>query len=520
MASRPSSSEPAEARDEQSDDRDPLKRKIAVSLAAVVVLGGGLAILKTEAGVNESNTARETTRLAVRAMAANVSLSSVLGVQSELLAERDFLPFRRPLNTGGEKGALQAARRSLPPALAQSRLDRLRFDSERQALGQRALAKTRITWNTRATQYQTVIALLAAALFLIGFGLIVEGSIRKYSYGVGLTIAVFAAGWGVWLYQLSIPSTSAAALDATAHGAVFTANGDYGDAIGSYARAIAAAGDYEAAYAGRARARLLAANPDFRDSTAVTASGSALAADVRDAERALELDGKRDQLAHALVALVSFYRGDYSLALSAGDGALAINPRVPDIWLLRSATEAALGDTRGARDSLTEALRLVAGAQSSERIRGLAASYLSYLARVSWRDPERAGVGGRLARRMVAAETGITLGARVTGRRPRTGGVTVDNLRYIADRLSFVLRWQSLPRKVALSVIEYERPLTGGAWSQAADLASFSVIHGTGERRVSVKLRRVCKPTAVRVDAYLDGVPTAVRVGSGVKPTC
>ena len=60
------------------EGRDPLKRIIAATLATFVVLGAFLAILNTEASVNELNTARETTRTAVRAMRANVAVGTVV----------------------------------------------------------------------------------------------------------------------------------------------------------------------------------------------------------------------------------------------------------------------------------------------------------------------------------------------------------------------------------------------------------------------------------------------------------
>ena len=82
----------------RTEIEDPLKPKIAVTLAIVVVIAGMLGVLQTQAGANESTTARETTRTAVRAMSANVATSALLGVRDEVQAEHDFLPFRRPLN--------------------------------------------------------------------------------------------------------------------------------------------------------------------------------------------------------------------------------------------------------------------------------------------------------------------------------------------------------------------------------------------------------------------------------------
>ena len=88
--------------------RDSLKPKIAVTLAIVIVIAGLLAVFQTQAGANESTTARETTRTAVRAMSANVATSTLLGVRSVVEAERGFLPFRRPLDAGAPSLATAA----------------------------------------------------------------------------------------------------------------------------------------------------------------------------------------------------------------------------------------------------------------------------------------------------------------------------------------------------------------------------------------------------------------------------
>ncbi len=522
-------------RDGVEEVSDPLKPKIAVTLAVVVVIAGMLAVLQTQAGANESTTARETTRTAVRAMSANVATSTLLGVRSVVQAERDFLPFRRPLDAGAPGLAaaagltaqpdsvrkdLQAAQR-LPTKQLLSELGPLQLDAERQVLKQQALATTRVTWNTRSTQYTTVLAVLAAALFLVGFGLVVEGSIRRVTYGFGLAIAAFVVVWGAWIYHLPIPSTPDAAITAAAQGAVLTSDGDYRGAVAAYDRAIAAHEDFATAYTGRARSRLLAANPDYPVTRAFADSdGSQTAAAVADAERALELGGPRDLLGESLVALVDFYRGDYEQAVSSADAAIEINPDVPDVWLLKSAAQLALADSSGADASLTKALRLLDGSDPSQRTRLLAASYLSYLASVTHKRPARAPQAQHLADRVVATETAFTLGRKLPGALPATGRIRIDDLRFANGRLGLVIRWQGLPEATALGAVAYERPLAHGAWTQPADLALFATIEGNGMRRISVPLSRVCEPTAVRADIYLNGAPALTTIGPGVPATC
>ncbi len=418
------------------EGRDPLKRIIAATLATFVVLGAFLAILNTEASVNELNTARETTRTAVRAMRANVAVGTVLGAQAEQQAERDFLPFRRPLTVGAPSLADAAA---LPPQSVRATerdvargalalplksvtepVAPLRLAAEYQSLRQRALATTRIAWNTRSTQYTTVIAVLAAALFLVGFGLVVEGHIRRFTYVLGLVVGVVAIAWAVWLYRLPIPSTPDGAISAAAEGAAKTMGGDFAGAVAAYDRAVAAAPGYAAPYTGRARARLLAANPDYPVSRAFTdRDGRASEAAGRDARRGLELAGQHDVLAYAVAALEPFYRDDFAGSLAAIEGALTLNARIPDLWLLKSASEIGLGDVAAAERSLAAALKDVRDQDPSERTRVLASTYLSYLSYVAWTRPQLAPETTRLTNQVVARETAFTLDRPVS--RVRTG---------------------------------------------------------------------------------------------------
>ena len=204
-----------------SEERDRLRRHIALTLAALVVLGAGLAILQVDASAKESNSARDTTRTAVQAMRANVVADTVGGLGQQFRAERDFLPFRRPLadapslaETAGlpspsapTAASVRAAQQAVPDLSVGKVLPSLEVADQRLTLKQHALATTRITWNDRSTQYTTVIAVLAVALFLVGFGLIAQGPIRHSAYILGLAVGIFAAVWGVRIYFQPIPST-------------------------------------------------------------------------------------------------------------------------------------------------------------------------------------------------------------------------------------------------------------------------------------------------------------------------
>lgn len=520
---------------EPSEERDRLKPAIAVSLALLVLLGAGLAILQVRASSNESNTARETTRVAVKAMRAHVVADTVAGLEPELEGERAFLPFRRPLTVGAPSladaagiatsrarttGSLRVAQRAVPDLGAGELLPGLQTHAEQLTLRQHALATTRITWNDRSTQYTTVIAVLAVAIFLVGFGLVVGGPIRGGAYVLGLSVALFVVGWGSWIYALPIPSTPASAIRATARGSVLTSNGEFRAAISQYEAALREAGGYATAYSGLARARLLDANPDYPVTRAVTyLGGRALAEAQLDAREAYRLDS-RDILATSLLALTRFYRGEYDKALGTTDTAIGINPKVPDLWALKSAIEVALGNQPAARATFARGTGLLRRAAPSDQTRLLASTFLSYMAWLERYDPAHAAGARELANRAVSVETAFTLGRALPKRAPARGTVTVTGLRFAHGKLMLRLRWAGLPAGTALSVVGYERPVGGGAWTQPPGLALFATVAGGGGRDIAVPLDRVCKPTRVRADVYLNGKRAMVHTGPGVPATC
>ncbi|HEX3561404.1 MAG TPA: tetratricopeptide repeat protein [Solirubrobacterales bacterium] len=516
-------------------ERDRFKQHIAISLALLVVVGAGTAILQVQASNKESNSARQTTRIAVQAMRANVVADTVAGVTPELEADRDFLAFRRPLtpdapslaaaagvnaSQGQTTGSLLIARHAVPDLGADKLLPSLETGAQRLTLSQRALATTRITWNDRSTQYTTVIAVLAVAIFLVGFGLVVGGPIRGSAYTLGLCVGLFAAAWAGWIYFLPIPSTPATAIEAAARGAVLTQNGHYRAAVARYEAAVAAKGDYATAYAGLSRARLLAANPDYQVTGAVTDLSSRSISDaVLDARKAHVLDS-RDILSASLLGLTSFFQGDYEQALEATDAAIGTNSSVPDLWLLASAIQAARGDQRAANAALSRAVRILRGTEATQRTRLLASTYLNYLAWLERYDPAQAAAARKLTNRVVAVETAFTLNHTLPKHVPTEGSVSVTGLRYAGGKLTMTLRWAGLPPGTALSGLAYERPLPHGAWTQPPPLALFATVSGAGQRDISVPLKQACRPTSVRVNVYLNGRPTLTRTGPGARATC
>jgi tetratricopeptide (TPR) repeat protein len=518
----------------QKDDEEAsgsLGRWIAISLAAITFLGAGIAIVQTDASVNESNTARETTRTAVAALRAGVVNEAGVLLEQDIAAERNSLQRKQAFiarQNGNVAGPLSLAELAsiipqggeLPGARTAAELRRLSFNSEFLSLSQSGLAETRVTWNDRSTQYTTAIAVLAFALFLVGFSLVLRGPRRRIFFGFGLAVALLVVGAAVYIYLLPIPRTSESAIAATARASVESDLGNQERAIDLLDRAIEIDGDYAEPYARRAVARALAANPDFRVTGAVVSSDQQLGKSVEDARRALELDEGQDFLALSFLATIALHAGEYERAISAAAEAIGINSEIPDIRLTKSAAELGLGEFEAAAESLDAARALLSGSDPSERTRGLIAGYLTKLEQVAHRTPARTQRVRRIEREVIANETAFTLDREVTGTAPPVGSVSVDELSYRDGSFRLRARWRDLPPGTELTLVGFERPAPGSAWVQPRDLALFRSLSGSGEQVGEVPIERACTPVEVRVDAYLDGAFVESATGPGGRATC
>lgn len=133
---------PANPEAEEGDSgKSPLGRWIAVSLAAIAVIGAGIGILQTKASVNESNTARETTRTAVGALRAGVAEKAAGLLEEDIDAESGALRREQkfladqsgnaaePLTFDELRGIVSGSgeRNELPGARTEQELRRLSF---------------------------------------------------------------------------------------------------------------------------------------------------------------------------------------------------------------------------------------------------------------------------------------------------------------------------------------------------------------------------------------------------------
>lgn len=521
----------AEKPDGEGSSRGPLGRWIGVSLAAIAVVGAVIGILQTDASVNEANTARETTRTAVSALRAGVieGASELLeeDIDAEfgaLLREQAFVARQagnaaEPLTTDQLRGIVPEGG-DLPGVRTRQALRELSFESERLALRQAALSETRVTWNDRSTQYTTAIAVLAVALFLVGFSLVLGGRRRVTFYVLGLVVAVTVVGATIYIRQLPVPETPDEAVAATARGTVASDQGSNNRAVELFGEAIAIDDDYGEPYSRRAIARVLADNPDLRATGALTGEIPTLEQAAADARRGFELGGERDLLALAFATIVNLYVGEYEKSAERASEAIAINGQIPEFRFARSAAEVGLGDADAAEASLEGALELLSGSDPSERTRGLVAEYLTYLEQVAELTPERADLVGEIEERIIGIETSFNLDRELSGRPPDRGSVEVEGLRYEDGRFQLGVNWNDVPPGTALTLIGFERPAPEKGWVQPSELALFREIASSGAETGRVPIKRACTPVELRVDVYLDGAFIESFTGPGGEATC
>ena len=510
-----------------ADDGGRYKRRVAVVLALLAVLGAWIGILHSDAGTRESYYARETTRTAEQALRARVDRSVVRGLNLDVDAEEAALVLLDPAGvdepglgglgstgdeatgdeaTGDESSDAAGAAADLDLVDREALARRLTFEAERLALRRTALAETRVTYNNRSSQYQTVLTTLGVALFLVGFTLVLDRRTRPPILVPGLLLVAYVAGWALWIHHREVPRTSEAAIEAAARGATAMAFDDPEGAVAHYDEAVSLDDDFVAASTGRALAGFESVNPDFPRTLAVvdTDSDAARAAGA-DAERAVALGDERDFRSLVVSGTYRFFAGDFLGSVERLDEAEAAHDGVPEVAVLRAAAQLALGDEEGANRSVDQAVAALDPTEASAENRAVAADLFTLLEYVELMVPERSEAVDQLRGRLAAGEARLVLGDDAAGGVPDGATVSLDDVSLDGDELSLSLSYADLPPDTAVSLYLYEQPAEGAAFVQAPEMARFARLEGDGTVAGSTTLERACAPVAFRVDVYLDG---------------
>ncbi len=523
------------------DEEDKVETRyrvgIAITLAMLAVLGAGIAILQGNAGGSESATARQATRLATEAQAARVIEVGARNAKDKIGVEIDTLSLRPGYNLSAEAAAeagvlVDPSQGDQRLAESKARLEGLLdpvedrdvlFDlavrSRELALEQAAVVHERVTWNARASQYETVITVLGVALFLIGFTAVVSRKLRPPLALPGILLALYCAGWATHIYLKDIPDVPRSAVAATAVGEALLSNDRVDESVTAFDEAIAEDDTYLPAWQGRSLAQAVQANPDILNTFAITDTDSdTFDSAVDDALQALELGGKEDVTSVTVAGMLALVSGDLDNAQKALTRAVELNSLTPGIQFTLSAVEAARGDADAALEWRRSAVDLLGPAEESDLNRALAANYYTMLEFVRGLEGTDTELIDKLLVDTISGESALATGKEMTGEAPDDARLTVPSAHFVDDETTVDLFVTGVPDTATITILGYELPAEGASFIQAREL--FYVGDNIDRKPLTIKTPRACDPIEYRFDLYVEGVPVDSVTTPGTTATC
>ncbi|MCD9625698.1 hypothetical protein [Rhabdothermincola salaria] len=517
------------------------RRGVGITLAVLALLGGWIAVLATDAGTNESRTTRQATRLASESQTAAVVDQGVKAGIDQTEAEMKVFAsrpgFRLPeiaaeegaitLDPDAEQGRVEEATAVVERALTGDAVRATEISEEARALAleHKQLVAERITWNNRASQYETVLTTLAVAIFLVGFTMVVSRGLRPPFVVPGMILAVFCFGWAIQIYLKPIPDVAPEAITSSATGQVALDEGRATDAVAAFADAVTADDGYQIAHRGLGLSTLVEANPDLLRTFAITDNDpDLLRTTAAQLEVALREGGDEDPTTVATAALATLVGADWARTAELLELAIGENQRTPGLALTRSAVAIAEGDAATAEEWLRRALEFMAPLAGSDVDRALAAQYLTALEWVEDRAPEQTDLveefRARSMRFVAEARADQTPGVDLApaGTPPPDASVTIETLAFADDRTTVELDIAGVGDDDQVIIAIYERPAPGASWIQPSEL--FYVGLPTDGQGITLSTPRACAPVEYRVDLYVDGVSAATATAPGTTATC
>lgn len=519
------------------------KRRIGMLLAVLALVGAWIAVLQTNAATNEARAAREATRLAADAQRAQVVEQGAESGFEEIGSQIASLPERRVFqpvdalaeDVGDPAGAsldpdraadrLEAAEDLVNDSLGPEvgRMRAVREEARRTSLLQAAVVEERVTWNARASQYETVITTLGVAIFLIGFTLVVNRRLRPPIVVPGLILALYCFGWSTHIYLKAIPDVDRDAISAVATGDVALDEARPADASAEFDRALELDDDYPPAHEGSALARLLAANPDLFRTVAITDASPEVIDDASaEIERALELSDEASVETLTGAAVVALVATDWDRAAEVLDEAIEANPLTPSLQLWRIVVAAAQGEGDEATDMANELFGEFADLRATDTARNLLAQFFSLL---EWAEAN--GAPAEVIddlRTEAVALTATTAAGRDLGDAPSDDvGFGVIRAEYSPDDLATDVAFEisGVGSDDVITVAGYERPAPGASWIQAPELYYVGPPGAGGAGSgMSIPTVRACRAVEYRFDFYVEGEFITSDTAPGGDPTC
>lgn len=468
----------------------PFKKRVAISAALLVLLGGLLAFGASRAAERERTLSADAQAASIRASAGYGRAFSEISTLSGGDAEARSLLQRAELArvwshlTGSpaysqEADALATSAQSIAGLTAPDedsthwadinreatalllapREDALRADAERESA---------TAWGAKADRYVLGITLLAVALSLLGLSLTLAAGTRALVVVPAGLIAVFALLVSAVAASQQPPGTSDGAVQALAEGDRLMTLGRYQDAVDVYTEAIGLRPDYAQAYRARGTAEALAGSPETSSYVFTTVDEEARERSIADLDRALELSPVADYLTLVNQGANLFHVREYAESEGLTRQALDINDRLPLPWSNLALAQAAQGNGNEARDSFQEMIRRTLQRPDPIEQQELFASARSALEILTLREPSEADLAERLEGVLVAAQASqIMPGPNPAG---PDAGISDLELSVAGGALMATYEPTGLPVESRISWVGYFRPSDDEPWQQGAQL--------------------------------------------------
>ncbi len=417
--------------DDVDHDAPTFKRWLALTVVLVTLFGASVAYLQSSASNKEDNAAREAARASIDGLGRQVESSTEYRynyrafVESKLVEQRAQIDrsLQRAAPAGDPIATLYAASATRWEAIQKSTADLspLIDDPRFGAAADPTLAKladeldipptnARLThsvqaaesndYGSKADQYVAVLTLLAAALFLFGLSLTINGRGRFVLAGAGALLTVLSVGATMYVFVRPVHHVSVAAVDLAAHGSALTRQGQYDEGIDKLNQAIDDSPRFSDAYGLRAQAEFLRGSPQASLGFVSIVEPDALEASTEDLQKAYDLGDTNDISVVGDLGFQYFLQGDNAKASSLTHEALDLNDEQPELWFNLGLIDLARGRDESAANAYTNGLTRTDAVDAGSRQDLISAAFVD-LGLLTDRLPDRADAAqvqkGRLA---------------------------------------------------------------------------------------------------------------------------
>lgn len=527
---------------ERSAEGDPFKRRVALFVVLVTLLGSFVGYLQTRASNEEEVAARRGQILGVRGLGENLEHSSNferafdIYVRSKLLERQEVSERRQGDQAEVERlTTVRGAIAQLSPLLSDPEYsddtkpffdtaffaDR-RVEANEARLRQDAAVAKEQDWGAKADGFVAVLTVLAVSLFLAGLSLTVTGRGRSLLIVPAVALAGLCVAWAAVISFDDVDDTPEAAIEAVAEGdrladrATVEPDAElrlagFEDAIDAYSEAIEEKPDYAVAFQRRASAHFLAGSQqDVSLGFVSTTSEERLERSLADLRKALEFGGADDILVLASVGFDSFLAGEYGDAVAFSRRALELNDELSSLWFNVAVAELAARNEEAAEDAYRKGIRL-----NVEETDAFTASVVFSGARTDLEilaaaEPRLADEAREFQDLLTGAEMESVLDVSLGDPPP---GASFGDFTFAPEggRIRADFRYENVPAGTSVAYLWYSRGGAGQPFVERNTMNFFLDFRddGTGQGFV-VGDSGVCPvPGEYRVDVYVEGVRVA-----------